>query len=61
MTSLLCLALFAAATVSACNRGTPEQQTINSAAEALGGSGPIQVALGALALEHECLDRLSIR
>ena len=51
MRTFLCLALFAAM-LSACNRATPEQQTINGAAEALGGSDRIQ-AVKTIVLEGE--------
>ena len=44
--------LFAAATWSACAQSTPEQQVINDAAAALGGSGKIQ-AVKTLVIEGE--------
>src|SRR5438876_11571692 len=44
--------LFAAATWSACAQSTPEQQVINDAAAALGGSGRIQ-AVKTLVVEGE--------
>src|SRR6266446_4594791 len=44
--------LFAAATWSACTQSTPEQQVINDAAAALGGSGKIQ-AVKTLTIEGE--------
>src|SRR5438093_3346531 len=46
------LVLFAAATWSACAQSTPEQQVINDAAAALGGSGRIQ-AVKTLVIEGE--------
>lgn len=52
MRPFLCLALFTAAMLSACSRATPEQQTINGAAEALGGSDRIQ-AIKTIVLEGE--------
>jgi glyoxylase-like metal-dependent hydrolase (beta-lactamase superfamily II) len=42
MRSTVCLALFAAVMVGACSRSTPEQQTVNDAAAALGGASRIQ-------------------
>lgn len=42
MKCTVCLALFAAVMVSACSRSTPEQQTVNDAAAALGGASRIQ-------------------
>jgi glyoxylase-like metal-dependent hydrolase (beta-lactamase superfamily II) len=42
MTRTLCLTLLAATTLAACSRSTPEQQTVTSAADALGGRDRIQ-------------------
>ncbi len=42
MKCTVCLALLTAAMLTACSRGTPEQQTVNAAAEALGGADRIQ-------------------
>ena len=42
MTRTLCLTLLAATTLAACSSSTPEQQTVNSATEALGGRDRIQ-------------------
>jgi glyoxylase-like metal-dependent hydrolase (beta-lactamase superfamily II) len=42
MTRTLCLTLLAATTLAACSRSTPEQQTIDNAAQALGGRDRIQ-------------------
>jgi glyoxylase-like metal-dependent hydrolase (beta-lactamase superfamily II) len=42
MRCTVCLALFTAVLVSACSRSTPEQQTVNDAATALGGASRIQ-------------------
>jgi glyoxylase-like metal-dependent hydrolase (beta-lactamase superfamily II) len=44
MRCTVCLALFTAVMVSACSRSTPEQQTVNDAAAALGGAARIQSA-----------------
>lgn len=41
MRRIACLALVAAATLSACSRPTPEQQIVNDAAQALGGADRI--------------------
>jgi glyoxylase-like metal-dependent hydrolase (beta-lactamase superfamily II) len=38
----VCLALFTAVMVGACSRSTPEQQTVNDAAAALGGASRVQ-------------------
>ena len=42
MRCTVCLALFTAVMVSACSRSTPEQQTVNDAAAALGGASRVQ-------------------
>ena len=52
MRCTVCLALLTAVMVSACNRSTPEQQAVNDAAEALGGSDRIQ-AVKTIVIEGE--------
>jgi glyoxylase-like metal-dependent hydrolase (beta-lactamase superfamily II) len=52
MTRKVCLTLLAAFTLSACSRATPEQQIVNDAAAALGGSERI-AAVKTLVIEGE--------
>src|SRR4030095_4899344 len=52
MTRLNFVVLLAAASLSACTQATPEQQIVNDAAEALGGTERIQ-AVKTLVLEGE--------